>query len=307
MTEWTEHSRSFYSDTLYTERIRLNPLHAYDAAFPSIRGEVIREITPEIFFSLLLTTIVVAAFVIMYRNLRAQQRLMQLKNDFISNVTHELKTPVATVSVALEAMKDFHALENRERTQEYLSIAQNELNRLTLMTDKILKASVFETQGVSFVPEHVNLHSIIEQVLSSMRLVLEKRKITVNYIPSGNDFEFEGSEVHMTNVIYNLVDNAIKYSNENTSIDIHLHNTDSQLQFSIADHGIGIAQEYHKKVFEKFFRVPTGDIHNVKGYGLGLNYVSEVVRSHRGTITVNSSAGEGSCFTISLPRRHVKD
>jgi two-component system phosphate regulon sensor histidine kinase PhoR len=110
----------------------------------------------------------------------------------------------------------------------------------------------------------------------------------------------------MTNVIYNLVDNAIKYSGENTSIEIHLHNTADQLQFSIADHGIGIPQEYHKKVFEKFFRVPTGDVHNVKGYGLGLNYVSEVIRSHHGTITLNSSPGEGSCFTISLPRTHVK-
>lgn len=306
MPEWVEKGRTFYTDTLYTDRVRLNPMHAYNAAFPSIRGEVMKEITPEILFSLLLTTIVVAAFVVMYRNLRAQQRLMELKNDFISNVTHELKTPVATVSVALEALKDFHALENRERTKEYLTIAQNELNRLTLMTDKILKASVFETQGVSFIPEHVNLHTIIEQVLSSMKLVLEKKRIIVSYIPSGNDFEFEGSEVHMTNVVYNLVDNAIKYSGENTSIEIHLHNTEDQLQFSIADHGIGIPQEYHKKVFGKFFRVPTGDVHNVKGYGLGLNYVSEVIRSHRGTITLNSSAGEGTCFTISLPRRHVK-
>jgi two-component system phosphate regulon sensor histidine kinase PhoR len=306
MPEWSERQRKFYTDTLYTERVRLNPLHVYNAAFPSIRSEVMKEITPEILFSLLLTSIVVAAFVVMYRNLRAQQRLMQLKNDFISNVTHELKTPVATVSVALEALKDFHALENRERTKEYLSIAQNELARLTLMTDKILKASVFETQGVSFIVEHVNLHTIIEQVLSSMKLILEKKRISITYIPSGNDFEFEGSEVHMTNVIYNLVDNAIKYSGENTSIEIHLHNTADQLQFSIADHGIGIPPEYHKKVFEKFFRVPTGDVHNVKGYGLGLNYVTEVIRSHHGTITLNSSTGEGSCFTISLPRTHVE-
>jgi two-component system, OmpR family, phosphate regulon sensor histidine kinase PhoR len=306
LPEWTEKSRTWRTDTLYTERVRLNPMHGYNAAFPSVRSEVMKEITPEILFSLLLTSIVVAAFVVMYRNLRAQQRLMQLKNDFISNVTHELKTPVATVSVALEALKDFHALEDRERTKEYLSIAQNELNRLTLMTDKILKASVFESQGVSFVVEHVNLHTIIEQVLSSMKLILEKKRIGITYIPSGNDFEFEGSEVHMTNVVYNLVDNAIKYSGENTSIEIHLHNTADQLQFSIADHGIGIPPEYHKKVFEKFFRVPTGDVHNVKGYGLGLNYVSEVIRSHHGTITLNSSAGEGSCFTITLPRTHVK-
>ncbi|HXR79631.1 MAG TPA: histidine kinase dimerization/phospho-acceptor domain-containing protein, partial [Saprospiraceae bacterium] len=145
-----------YSDTIITEPANfIGPFNSYVAVFPEMKGVILREITPEILFSVLLTAIVLTSFTVVYRSLRSQQRLNELKNDFISNVTHELKTPVATVSVALEALKDFHGLDDPARTKEYLSIAQNELSRLSLMTDKILKASAFETQGVDFVPQNV--------------------------------------------------------------------------------------------------------------------------------------------------------
>jgi two-component system, OmpR family, phosphate regulon sensor histidine kinase PhoR len=293
-----------YQDTLSTDRIPLNPMHAYWASFPAIRSIVLRAIAPQMAFAGFLTFIIVASFIVMYRNIKAQEKLMELKNDFINNVTHELKTPVATVSVALEALKDFNGLSNPERTKEYLDIAQNELNRLTLMTDKILKASAFENQGLSFVPEPVDIQSIIEQVMSSMKLVFEKKKLKVNYSSEGNNFEVYGSEVHLTNVVYNLVDNALKYSPENSSIDIRLKNSTERLHLTVCDYGIGIPKEYHKKIFEKFFRVPTGDVHNVKGYGLGLNYVASVIRNHHGSIDVDSELGKGSSFIITLPRRH---
>jgi two-component system phosphate regulon sensor histidine kinase PhoR len=291
-----------YEDTLVTERVNLNPMHAYAAVFPDIQSSILKEIGPQIFFSAFLTFIIVTAFVMMYRSLRSQQRLNEMKNDFINNVTHELKTPVATVSVALEALKDFNALNNPERTQEYLSIAQNELQRLTLMTDKILKASVFETQGISFIPEKVNLHTTIQQVLSSLKLVFEKNKLRVTYTPVGDDFELRGSSIHLTNVVFNLLDNALKYGNDNTAIDIQLKDSGGYLEFSLRDYGIGIAKEYQKKIFEKFFRVPTGYIHNVKGYGLGLNYVAVVVKMHGGKINVESDEGKGSLFIIQLPK-----
>jgi two-component system phosphate regulon sensor histidine kinase PhoR len=291
-----------YEDTLVTDRVNLNPIHTYTAVFPGIRTSILKEITAQILFSAFLTFVIVTSFVITYRSLRSQQRLNDLKNDFINNVTHELKTPIATVSVALEALKDFHALDNPERTQEYLSIAQNELNRLTLMTDKILKASAFETQGVSFTPQKIDLNTLIKQVLSSMKLVFEKSKHVVNYTPEGKDFELNGSELHLTNVIYNLLDNALKYDRANSIIELKLKNSESQLEFSIRDQGIGIAKEYQKKIFEKFFRVPTGDVHNVKGYGLGLNYVASVVKRHGGKIDVESEVGKGSLFIIRLPK-----
>ena len=291
-----------YSDTIITEPASfIGPFNSYVAVFPKMKGAILKEITPQILFSALLTVIVLTSFTIIYRSLRSQQRLNDLKNDFISNVTHELKTPVATVSVALEALKDFHALDDPERTKEYLSIAQNELSRLSLMTDKILKISTFETQGVDFIAQNVNLHSIVQQVLSSLKLVFEKNNLRVVYTPTGTNFELRGSEIHLTNVIYNLLDNALKYGNGQSKIDLNLTASDDHLDFSIRDYGIGIAKEYQQKIFEKFFRVPTGDVHDIKGYGLGLNYVAGVVQKHGGTIRVESEIGKGSLFKIRLP------
>lgn len=296
--------QSPFADTLETERFHLGPQHTYAAAFPSMRIHLLKKITPQILFSGVLSVITIAAFVTLYKNLRSQERLMALKNDFISNVTHELKTPIATVSVALEALKDFHALKNPERTREYLGIAQHELNRLSLMTDKILKASAFEQQGITFVPGLVNVNDIIEEVLKSLTIVLDKKRITTSFDKKGAQFIIPGSEMHLTNVIYNLLDNAIKYSAPGTNIRVAIGELPTEVVFTIQDQGIGIDPVHHTRVFEKFFRVPTGDVHNTRGYGLGLNYVSEVVRSHRGSITLESALGKGSCFTVRLPKPH---
>ena len=295
-----------YSDSIITEPARfIGPFNSYVAIFPDMKAVLLKEIAPQLVFSALLTIIVLTSFIVIYRSLRSQQRLNDLKNDFISNVTHELKTPVATVSVALEALKDFHALDDPERTKEYLSIAQNEISRLSLMTDKILKASAFETQGVDFVAQNVNLHSVIQQVLSSLKLVFEKNNLQVGYTSTGRNFELSGSEIHLTNVIYNLVDNALKYGNGQAKIDVTLTSCDDHLDFAVRDFGIGIAKEYQKKIFEKFFRVPTGDVHDIKGYGLGLNYVARVVQKHGGIIRVESEIAKGSLFKIQLPKRGI--
>jgi two-component system, OmpR family, phosphate regulon sensor histidine kinase PhoR len=292
-----------YSDTIITEPASfIGPFNSYVAVFSDVKNVMLKGIAPQVLFSLLLTLIVTTSFAITYRALRTQQRLNYLKNDFISNVTHELKTPVATVSVALEALQDFHALDNRERAKEYVTIAQNELARLSLMTDKILKASAFEIQGISYIVENVNLNSIIEQVLASLKLVFEKNKLKVAYNAIGNNFELKGSEIHLTNVIYNLLDNALKYGGDHSNIELTLTSSNDYIDFSIRDYGIGIAKEYQKKIFEKFFRVPTGDIHNVKGYGLGLNYVLCVIQKHGGSIAVESEIGQGSFFKIRLPK-----
>jgi len=302
-----ENRRSIYRDELITERARFSPHHHYLASLSGVRGIILRQILPQILFSAFLTTMITVVFVMMYRNMRAQQRLMDMKNDFISNITHELKTPMATVSVALEALKNFHVLEKPGLTEEYLSIAQAELNRLTLMTDKILKASSFESKGVSFLPEPVNLDAIISKILSSLKLIFEKRVAAVNYHATGTDFTIQGSETHLTNVVYNLIDNALKYGGINPMVDLELKSQDDHVNITVRDQGIGIPKEYQHKIFEKFFRVPTGDIHNTKGYGLGLSYVASVVKSHHGTIMVDSEPGRGSSFVISLPRRHDQD
>jgi signal transduction histidine kinase len=295
-------SISIYRDSMKLETVRLNPISRYSASMLNFRGFILKSIAPQILFSLLLTAITIIAFFVLYKNLRSQQRLMEIKNDFISNVTHELKTPVATVSVALEALKNFHGLDNPARTREYLEIAQNELSRLTLMTDKILKAGAFENQEVVIKKRPLDLRTITQQVLDSLKLLFEKNKAQVSFDATGKTFEMEGEASHLTNVIYNLLDNALKYSLNEPTIKVLLQENADYITLSIQDNGLGIPSEYKTKIFEKFFRVPTGDVHNIKGYGLGLSYVSSVVKAHGGTVDVDSEPGKGSNFKIILPK-----
>lgn len=285
-----------------TEWMRFSPNLRYAAVFENIRPYIYLQISPQITFSVALTLLTLAAFFMMYRSMRSQQKLMDMKNDFISNITHELKTPVTTVSVALEALRNFKGLENPQTTREYLDIAQGELNRLTILTDKVLKTAVWDKGTVNFENEQVDLHKTVDQILHSMKLIFEKQKARVTFEQQGNSFIIRGGSVHLTNVIYNLLDNALKYSVDEPEISIRLEEDPDQVILKVADKGIGIPAEYKKKIFEKFFRVPTGDVHNIKGYGLGLSYVESVVRSHKGLIEVVSKPGEGSMFTISLPK-----
>ncbi|HEY0743439.1 MAG TPA: HAMP domain-containing sensor histidine kinase [Chryseosolibacter sp.] len=284
--------------------VPFSPITQYAVRFSEAPTLLWKEITPQILFAVFLTLLTGVSFTAMYRNLRSQQRLMDIKNDFISNVTHELKTPVATVSVALEALKNFNALQDPQKTKEYLDIAQRELNRLTLMTDKILKTSVYEDQGVTIKHETIQLDTLIDQILLSMKLVFEKKGTELRFEKTGTDFTMSGSVEHMTNVLYNLVDNALKYGAEESRITITLESTAGELILKVKDSGIGIPKEYHQKIFEKFFRVPSGDVHTVKGYGLGLSYVASVIEGHGGNISVESEPGKGSCFTIRLPKQN---
>jgi signal transduction histidine kinase len=266
---------------------------------------ILGRILPQILFSITLTTLVVVSYYFMYRSLRINQRLMDLKNDFINNITHELKTPVATISVALEALQNFDVLKDPEKTLQYLEIASMELNRLNLMTDKILNTSIFEHKGVEFQAEPVDLREMIRQVAASMKLVSDKRNAKITFEEEGEDFRVSGSPVHLINVIYNLVDNALKYSEPGVTILIRMKSDGRHVEFTVQDNGPGIPPEYHQKIFEKFSRVPGGDIHDSKGYGLGLHYVKQVVGSHHGTISLVSRPGAGSSFTVRIPKSHA--
>ncbi|RYY10111.1 MAG: HAMP domain-containing histidine kinase, partial [Chitinophagaceae bacterium] len=241
-------------------------------------------------------------FVVLYRNLVQQRRLTQLKNDFISNITHELKTPIATVSVAVEAMKSFNALADPKRTEEYLTISANELQRLSMLVDKVLKLSMFEKQEIELKKESFDLKQLIEEVVASMRLQFEKYRATVEMDLPAIPVLFIADRHHVTSVIYNLLDNALKYSNTAPLLMVRLHETETETIFSVEDNGKGIPAEYRDKVFDKFFRVPTGDQHNVKGYGLGLSYVAYVIERHDGNISLRSEEGIGSTFTVTFPK-----
>jgi len=280
----------------------INPI-TYKLYLRDTTSYLLKKISPQIFFSVLLLGITVVSFLTLYRNLRSHQKLASIKNEFISNITHELKTPIATVSVAIEAMKNFNVLDDPKKTREYLEISQNELQRLSLLVDKVLKLSMFEKKEIELKIETVDLRLLVEEVAASMRLQLEKHKAQLA-IQSEGDTTIQGDRLHFISVIFNLLDNALKYSKSNPSIEIDIRQEGEIAQIAVTDNGIGIPIEYKERIFEKFFRVPTGNTHNAKGYGLGLSYVAHVVSKHQGQIAVESQPGIGSRFIIKLPRLH---
>jgi two-component system, OmpR family, phosphate regulon sensor histidine kinase PhoR len=262
---------------------------------------LIRRISTPILLSLVIVGFTIFSFILLYKNLMRQKRLADIKNEFISNITHELKTPIATVSVAIEALRSFNASIDPKRSKEYLDISANELQRLSLLVDKVLKLSMFEKKEVDLRYEHLDMQHLIEEVASSMRLQFEKKNAAVS-ISSEGDTTLEGDRLHLVSVIFNLLDNALKYSYDSPTISIEAIGNNNKVNLAISDDGIGIPDEYKGKIFEKFFRVPTGNLHNAKGYGLGLSYVAQVVEKHRGTIKVESAENRGSKFIITLPK-----
>jgi len=273
----------------------------YELTLGNSFGYLVKKLISPILFSLFLVGVTVFSFVLLYRNLQRQRKLTEIKNEFISNITHELKTPIATVGVAIEALRNFNAINDPQRTKEYLDISQNELQRLSLLVDKVLKLSMFEKKEIELKYEFLDLKGVVDEVVSSMRLQIEKNHATVSINTEG-DTHLQADRLHLLSVVFNLLDNALKYGNGNTAIKFELKGKENEVELSVADNGIGISQEYKDKVFEKFFRVPLGNTHNTKGYGLGLSYVAHVIQRHKGKIEVESQPGLGSKFIITLPK-----
>ncbi len=284
-----------------TEPFFLPDTPAYYATFSNIRPFLLSKVSPQIAFSIVLTSLIITAFLMMYRSMTTQQKLVQIKNDLISNITHELKTPVATVSVALEALQHFKAMDNPSRLREYLDMAHHELNRLLTIIDKILEASVFNRTHAEVTREVADLEHIIQEALVSFKLFFEKHQAQVVFNKPDGTFKLRGDSLHLTQVVLNLLDNAVKYSKPGCTITLTLSHTGSALQLLVEDNGTGIPQEYQQLVFEKFFRVPSGDVHNAKGYGLGLYYVARAVKAHGGSIKLKSEPGKGSTFILTFP------
>ncbi|TDO26488.1 sensor histidine kinase [Sediminibacterium goheungense] len=300
------HFKRDSSDAVITDKVFVgyNTPYAYQARFEGTGKYVLGKMQMQIGGSVLLLLLVAGSFVILYRNLLAQQRLAEIKNDFISNITHELKTPIATVGVAIEALRNFNAIQSPERTKEYLDISAAELQRLSLLVDKVLKLSMFEKQQIELNKEPFDLKELIEENLRIMKLQFDKHKAKVTFTAADNSYMIEADKLHMTSVIYNLLDNALKYSSNKPEIQVVMQMPDTErIQLQISDNGIGIAPQHQSKIFEKFFRVPTGNKHNIKGYGLGLSYVAQVIKSHKGSIRVESEPDKGSTFIVELPVR----
>jgi two-component system phosphate regulon sensor histidine kinase PhoR len=275
--------------------------YGFRASFSNPFSYIIGKLRIPIIVGAFLLAFTALSLAFLYRNLLHQRQIAAIKNEFISNMTHELKTPLSTVSVAVEALRHFGALEDPGKAREYLDISALELQRLSLLVDKVLKLSLFENRQIDLKPERIDLPELTAGVMASMKLSFEKAGAVVRLSGEGNGLFVQADRVHLMSVVSNLLDNALKYSPESPVLDIRIWRQGNFVHISVADNGIGIPAAYREKIFGKFFRVPSGDRHNIKGYGLGLSYVQHIVSRHEGQITVESREGRGSTFTIQLP------
>ena len=251
--------------------------------------------------AILFTIIITTAFFITVRTLLKQKKLSEIKSDFINNMTHEFKTPLATISLAVDALKNEKVSGNKEKSDYFTGIIKEENKRMNKQVETILQAALLDKKEVQLNMKRLLAHDIIVNVLNNINLQVEEKggKIDVE-LEAENDLIL-ADEVHFTNVINNLLDNAVKYSKDNLHIKLSTKNAGNHLKIKIEDNGIGMNKETLHRIFEKFYRAHTGNVHNVKGFGLGLSYVKTMIDAHHGNIKAESVLGKGSSFTISLP------
>jgi len=251
--------------------------------------------------SVLLVFVIIAAFSYSVFTIIRQRKLSELKNDFINNMTHEFKTPISTISLACQALSDKDIPRSNEMYSDYINIIGDENHRLGEMAEKILQTAILEKGNLHLRPETIDMHALIADAVHKIAIQIEIRDGVINQSLLAKHPLIKSDKVHLSNVIFNLLDNANKYSPRKPQIMISTADAENGIYISINDKGMGISKANLKRIFEKLYRVPTGDVHNVKGFGLGLSYVKFIVEKHGGTISVESEPGKGSTFTMFLP------
>ena len=294
-------SHECYKQQLFpSDKQTNNPYFLY-TYFPNKESEYIpnfRILYPPVAVSILL--LIICGFTIWY--ILRQQRLNEIKNDFINNMTHELKTPVASISLASQMLSDSAVSKSPQMLEHISKIIRDETKRLTFLVDKVLQMSVFERQNIKIELQENNVNEIIQTITENYSLKIHSKGGNLYTELHAHDAFVDIDEMHFANIIYNLLDNAVKYSQENTPIIITIStwNDKNRLYIAIEDNGIGIKKEYIKHIFDKFYRVPTGNRHDIQGFGLGLPYVKKIVKLHGGTIKVESEPNIGTKFVIEL-------
>ncbi len=269
--------------------------------FPGRRVFLLQQIGPLLVPTAILMAIIVACFIYTIRTILAQRRFSGLVVDFINNMTHEFKTPISTVQLAADAIKRSDVVTDPEKVLRFNRMIQDETQRMRNQTDKILQMAVLEQGDYEFKMSGVDVHQIITRAAQALMLRVENRRGRVVCALNASQYTLNADAVHFAGVIENLLDNANKYTPHDPVIEIATETVDGALKISIADNGIGIKPEHQKMIFEKYFRVPSGNIHNVKGFGLGLSYVKLIVTAHGGTVTLSSTPGAGTRIELLFP------
>ena len=268
---------------------------------PNIKSVVMNQIQWMIVGSIFFTLIIVSAFYVTIAALLRQKKMSEIKNDFINNMTHEFKTPLATISLAVDAMRNEKVLQDKNKMDYFSGIIKEENKRMNKHVETILQAALMDRQEVQLAKRPMHVHDLLEEVVDNYKLQLQEKKGRIEFQPNAKMDYVEADPVHFRNVLSNLVDNAVKYSGENLFLKIQTSNNNKFLILKFEDNGIGMSKETVRRIFEKFYRAHTGNLHNVKGFGLGLSYVKTIVDAHQGRIRVESTPGRGSVFTVEMP------
>lgn len=300
-TYYVEDMRALYQQVLFPND-PIDKLYYLKIYFPTKKDYITSEASvflPIIAFTLiLLITFIISIYLIL-----RQKRLSEMKSDFMNNMTHELKTPVSTISLAAQMLKDGAIIKSPDVFKHISNVINDETKRLSFQVEKVLQMSLFEKQKASLKLKELDINDLVVSVANTFQLKVEKFGGTLDIDLGATESTINVDEMHFTNVLFNLLDNALKYRREDVRFELMMKtwNTNNRVYVSIEDNGVGIKKENIKKIFERFYRVSTGNVHDAKGFGLGLAYVKKIIDDHKGTIKVESELGVGTKFIISLP------
>ncbi|MGZ4118924.1 MAG: sensor histidine kinase, partial [Bacteroidia bacterium] len=291
---------SHFKVNLAPDNIFIKPQYL-SVFFPSQKKYLLSSMWGLLLVSLSFVIALVFSFYYTISTIFRQKKLSEIKNDFISNMTHEFKTPISTISLAVEVLNDKSVEKSQDRINNYVKMIGDENKRLSLLVENILQTAILDKGEFKLKVQPIDIHNLIEQTIHNIKLQVEDKEGEIEIELNATEPLITGDRVHVTNIIFNLIDNALKYSKANPKIKISTRNDKEGIFIAVQDNGIGISKENQKRIFDTMYRVPTGNIHNVKGFGLGLSYVKAVVEKHGGSIQVESELGKGSTFTLFLP------
>ncbi len=269
--------------------------------FPYLNSMVWQSAWKSLLFALLFTGLILACFIYSVQIILRQKKVSEMKTDFINNMTHEFKTPIATISLAADSITSPMISGKPDKVNRFADIIKQENKRMLSQVEKVLQMAKFDRQKLNLKITELNIHSIIEQAVGNVSLQVEQKNGHVDTLLKAKNPKFMGDQTHISNIIHNLLDNANKYSPKNPSIKVSTRNIKDGIEVIVEDEGIGMNKEAKKHIFDKFYRVHTGNLHDVKGFGLGLSYVKALVTAHNGTVNVKSELGKGSSFILFFP------
>ncbi|MBI3521268.1 MAG: HAMP domain-containing histidine kinase, partial [Bacteroidetes bacterium] len=291
-------THKFYKTDLSNDKIFSNHNYLY-LQFPDEAGYVFSAMKNMLILTALFSLVIIVVFYITIQSVLRQKKLNEVKNDFINNMTHELKTPIATISLAIDALNNPQVKHDEERFSKYTSILKEENQKLNNHVEDVLQLALLEKGELQLHRQKINVIEVIKTSINTHKLQIAKQNAQLIFVPQESQIMIMADEFHLLAVFNNLIDNALKYSNQYCVIELSIYQTTDNIAISIKDNGIGISPDLHKKVFEKFYRVQSGNLHDVKGFGLGLSYVKSIIEQHGGSIELRSN--NGSEFIIKLP------